>query len=269
MIFVLRSDNTLCINGLELGNPVHINGNPAEAIWTDEDNGYAYAVSNFESDFNEVNIAGPNFSPFYGQLVGSKTSDSQDCSGSSSNPEVTAEMNSIFALAESKLSEFFPGGVETQFLDQYVYRYYPATGVYLAFADGNVLLLGGAFGDVIIDAGTVNFVLDTLEVYEPVVVGGNLELWNLTISGTFDTSFVQGISFSGLTLNDIPAPEMDDLDEIEESIITSLDGVATGVSSISITVDDNSENRRAFTASFSATTEAGSVTYNLTYVYTR
>lgn len=271
--FVLRSDNVLCINGLELTDPIHQNGNTVEALWTDSSSNIVYSVSNFSSSFNEVNISGVGFTPFYGQLSGSKTSDSEDCSASTSTPTVTASMTSIFELAESKLSEYFPTGVETQFLDQYVYRYYPATGIYLAFADGAVLLLGGAFGDVVVNAGSISTVLTTLEVYEPVSggnTGGSTDLWNLTVSGSFDTAFIQNLAFSGITLNGIPAPDLDDLEAINQSIISSLSGVATGVSSVSFTVVENSENRRAFDATFTATVEsAGTITYNLRYDYTR
>jgi hypothetical protein len=263
---VLRSDNVLCVDGQQLSNPVFRNGNQVEAIWSDVDGGFEYAVSNFQSSFNEVNVSGANFSPFYGQLSGSKVSSAEDCVAST--PTVTTAMTSIFELAESKLSEFFPAGAETQFLGEYVYRFYPSTGVYLAFADGQVLLLGGAFGDAIVDAGSINVVLDTLEVYEPLDFG-DAELWTLTISGTFDTAFISGLSFSDLVINDIPAPDMNDLDEIEQSIYDSLEEVASNIGAVSLTVEDDSANRRAFRASFSATTEAGSVTYNLLYVYTR
>ncbi len=263
---VLRSDNVLCVDGQQFSNPVFRNGNQVEAIWSDADGGFEYAVSNFQSTFNEVNVSGPNFSPFYGQLSGSKVSSSEDCSAST--PTVTSAMTSIFELAESKLSEFFPAGVETQFLGEYVYRFYPSTGIYLAFADDQVYLLGGAFGEAIVAAGSINIVLDTLEVYEPLDFG-DAELWTLTISGTFDTSFISGLSFSDLVINDIPAPDMNDLDEIEESIYESLEGVATSIGTVSLTVEDDSANRRSFRATFSATTEAGAVTYNLLYVYSR
>ena len=172
---VLGADNTLCISGQSLGNPVFRNGNQAEAIWKDETNGFELAVSNFNGSFNEVNVGGANFSPFYGQLTGSKTSDSTTCgSGSGSGngpngngaaPEITATMNAIFAAAESKLATIFPPGQATQIQDQYVYRFYPSTGVYLAFADSKVYLLGGQFGGAIVEAGTLQFVLDTLESY--------------------------------------------------------------------------------------------------------
>lgn len=280
---VIAADNTLCISGQSLGNPVFRSGNQVEGIWKDESSGFELAVSSFSGGaFNEVNVTGPNFSPFYGQLSGSKTSDATTCgSGSDSGngnsdggatPEVTANMNAIFAAAESKLAAIFPPGQQTRFQDQYVYRYYPSSGVYLAFADNSVYLLGGQFGGAIVNAGSIQFVLDTLESYPNPGTGtggGSVDLWDLTISGTFDTDFVQNLSFSGITLADVPAPDLSNTEAINQEILTTLEGVASGISSISINVVENSANRRAFDVTFSATTQAGSVSYNLSYVYTR
>lgn len=266
---VLKSDNSLCVNGQVLTDPVFRNGNTVEAIWTDSGTGFEYAISNIASEvFNEVNVFGSGGSPFYGQLSGSKDSSATDCAGSSPTPEVTSAMSSIFALAESKLAEFFPAGVQTQFLDQYVYRYYPTTGIYLAFADGNVLLLGGAFGNSIVNAGSTSSVLTVLEDYQ-IPNSGSTDLWTLSISGSFNTSFIQNIAFSNITLANVPAPDLDNVDEIDESITNSLAGIATGVSSISFSVVENSANRRIFDVNFSATTQAGAVTYNLRYDYSR
>ncbi|MCG8412763.1 MAG: hypothetical protein MI746_00975, partial [Pseudomonadales bacterium] len=130
---VINSDGTLCINDLTLSNPVLQNGNPAEAIWKDESAGFNYAVSNLQSSFNEVNV-GTSDNMFLGQLSGSKTSDSVAC-GVSGPVEVTDAMNAVFDLAEVKVPEYFPGGAITLFFENYVYRFYPQTGIYLAFAD--------------------------------------------------------------------------------------------------------------------------------------
>ncbi len=273
VVFVLGADNSLCINGLTLTDPVHVNGNAVEAIWTDSANNISYAISNFTSTFNEVNVSGPNFSPFYGQLSGSKASDSTDCSGGSSTtttaPEVTAEMTTVFELAESRLGQLFPAGAVTQTLDQYIYRFYESTGIYLAFADGNVLLLGGEFGDAIVNVGTISFVTSELQNF-PVVGSGSADTWNLNISGTFNTAFVQNLAFGGINIAGIPAPDLNNVDAVNQEIVNSLAGVASGISSISFTVIENSASRRAFDVSFSATVSGiGNVTYNLRYDYTR
>lgn len=158
--FVVGADNTLCINNLTLSNPVLRNGNGHEAIWKDEAAGVEYALSSLITGFNEVNIAGNNATPFYGQVRGSKVSDSTTCS-TQSGGTVTQEMNTVFDLAESKLADLFPSGAVTQFQEDYVYRLY-STGIYLAFQGGNVFLLGGSFGDSITEAGSISSVISYL-----------------------------------------------------------------------------------------------------------
>lgn len=265
---VFGVDNTLCIEGKTLTSPVLRNGNPHEATWADSSANLEYSLSSLVSGFNEVNVFGPNSSPFYGQLKGSKTSDATSCS-SAPAPVVTASMVDIFELAESKLAEFFPSGAVTQFLDNYVYRFYEATGVYLAFADGNVFLLGGGFGEAVVNAGSISSVLTALDVYEVSGGGtGSVDLWNLSISGTV-TVLGNAVSFAAINLADIPAPDLGDTNAISQEINSTLAGVATGISSISITVVNNSSSQRTFDVEFNATTAAGSVSYNLRYDYTR
>ena len=273
VVFVLGANNTLCINGLVLTDPVHPAGNPAEAVWTDSSNNVSYAFSNLTTSFNEMNVSGPNFSPFYGQLGGSKTSDSTDCSGGSSTdtsgstPEITAEMTNIFSLAESRLSYLFPSGATTQTLDQYVYRFYESTGIYLAFADGNVHLLGGEFGEAIVTVGIISYVTSELEKLPSVDSG---DLWNLNISGTFNTAFVQNLTFGGINIANVPAPDLGDSEAINQEISNTLAGVASGFGAITMQIVENSASRRAFDVSFTATLPGiGNVTYNLRYDYTR
>ena len=261
---VLGADNSLCIAGSSINNPVFRNGNTVEAIWATESAGLELAVSNFQGSFNEINVTGLGGSPFYGQLAGSKTSDSTTCTGSgNSTPTVTSEMESIFSLAESKLSEYFPSGAVTAFLDNYVYRYYASTGVYLAFADGNVYLLGGSFGNEIVNAGTQSSVATVLTNYTP-VVDANLGDWNLSISGTVNTGFVS-VAFSDINLSNVPAPDANDFDAIQQEVESTLEGVVASFGSVTTTVVNNTSNRRTFDVEFAATVSQSGVTLNYTY----
>ncbi len=275
---VINSNGTLCVNDLSLSSPVLFNGNPAEAIWSDSSTGIRYSVSNLTTGFNEVNV-GDTGGAFFGQLSGSRISDSTACDASA-EVTVTADMNTVFSLAELKVPEYFPGGSITLTQDQYVYRFYPATGIYLAMAGSNVFLLGGAFGDAIVDAGSISSVIATLEARETPTdtgsgdSGGSGTLWDLNISGTVTTTtFGIGntINFQGLTATDIPAPDLSNTDEINQEIVSSLDGIATGISNISITVVNNSDTRRTFEVSFNASAIAPgvSISYQLTYDYMR
>lgn len=265
---VVGSDNSLCVDGKTLSSPVLRNGNAHEAIWKDTSASVEYALSSLVNGFNEVNVGGLNGSPFYGQLQGSKSSDSTSCS-SASTPTVTTSMTQIFELAESKLANFFPPGATTLFLDSYVYRFYEATGIYLAFADGNVFLLGGGFGEAVVSAGTISSVLTALDVYE--VSGGSTgstDLWNLSISGTV-TVLGNTVNFAGINLTSIPAPNLDNTSEINQEINSTLEGVASSISSIAITVVNNGSSQRTFDVQFNATANGVAVSYNLRYDYTK
>jgi len=186
------------------------------------------------------------------------------------NPTVTTTMNTIFSMAEQKLPEYFGGGAVTAFYQGYVYRLY-TSGVHLGFANDRVYLLGGAFGHAVVEVGTMSFVLSELEKM-PVPNTGNPgtspTLWNLTISGTFNSSFVQNIAFSGISVANVPAPDLNNTSAINQEINTTLSGVATGISNIVITVINNTSNRRTFDVRFNATlTGLGAVSYNLRYDY--
>jgi hypothetical protein len=283
---VIGSDNSLCVNGLALSNPVFSNGNTAEGIWKDAANSLEYAVSNFGTGFNEVNVLGPNRSPFYGQLSGSKVSDATACGTASeptttttttttTAPVITDAINQVFALAESKLAAIFPSGAVTLTFEQYVYRFYPSTSVYMAFANDAVFLLGGSFGEAIVNIGSVSTVLASLEALEVDVpatgnTGGSVVLWNLSISGSLNSTFAQNIVFAGINLGSVPAPDLSNTSEVNNEITNTLAGIASGVSSISITVVNNTDTRRTFDVSFGATLAGlGAVTYNLRYDYTR
>lgn len=188
-------------------------------------------------------------------------------------PQVTATMTSIFELAEQKVPKYFPGGAITAFFENYVYRFYTSTGIYVAFADGNVYLMGGVFGNSITNVGSLSFVQSTLQSMPTPSTGGGstptVQLWNLTISGSIQTPFIP-VAFSGITLNGVPAPDLSNTNQVNQEITSTLSGVATGIGSIKITVVNNTSTRRTFDVMFSATlTGFGAVTYNLRYDYTQ
>lgn len=198
---------------------------------------------------------------------------SQTAFTQSTTPQVTSTMTSIFELAEQKVPEYFPPGAITAFFENYVYRFYTSTGVYVAFADGNVYLMGGVFGNSITNAGAMSSVLSALQAFPTPSTGGGgtpaVQLWNLTISGSIQTPFVP-VAFSGITLNNVPAPDLSNTNQVNQEITSTLSGVATGISSIKITVVNNTSTRRTFDVTFSATlTGFGAVTYNLRYDYTQ
>ena len=186
-------------------------------------------------------------------------------------PVVTATMNQLFDLAQTKLPNYFPGLSVTQTFEKYVYRFYPTTGIYVGIADNTVYLLGGEFGQALVTVGSVSFVLSELEKFPTPGGGGGApaaNLWNLAISGSTSV-FGQNIAFNGLTVKDTVAPDLNNTNEINQEIVKSLSGVATGISAIKITVVNNSSNRRTFDVQFNATANGLAIGYNLRYDYTR
>ncbi|MES2606105.1 MAG: hypothetical protein V4603_14315 [Pseudomonadota bacterium] len=69
----------------------------------------------------------------------------------------------VFALAESLYPELFARGGEVLTTQGYRYRFYAGTGIYVGLKDEQIYLLGGAFGNAIVNKGSVTEVLTFLQ----------------------------------------------------------------------------------------------------------
>lgn len=69
------------------------------------------------------------------------------------------DINRVFVWAESAFPQYFAPGSTTQFWSGYTYRYYPATGNYLAVKDGRVIVHNGATWNFL-DVGPMRTFLD-------------------------------------------------------------------------------------------------------------
>lgn len=70
----------------------------------------------------------------------------------------------IFNLAEQLYPQFFsPANVDNQLLEGFAYRYYPTTNAYIGIKNGEVFILGDAFGPSAQRIGTVDNTLRLLE----------------------------------------------------------------------------------------------------------
>lgn len=70
----------------------------------------------------------------------------------------------IFTLAEQLLPQYFsPANVDNQLLEGFTYRYYPTTNTYIGIKNGEVFVLGGAFGPDVQRIDTVDNTLQFLE----------------------------------------------------------------------------------------------------------
>ena len=181
-------------------------------------------------------------------------------------PSVTDSMNNIFSLVENKLGEYFPAGSETQFFQSYVYRYYDSTGTYLAFADDDVLVLGGSFGNSVLNVGSILSVEGLLDAYQ--VPAASDELWNLSISGTV-YFFGQAIDFSDMVLEDVAAPDVTIIAEIAEFMNSNLDDLPVDANALSVVIVSNTDSQRIVDVSFTLTVDDISASYDLRLTFTR
>ena len=281
VIFVLKSGNVLCAGGEEFTNPVFRNGNTVEAFWADG-LGLEVGVSNISSgNFNEINafIDGS----FAGQLSGSKTSNATDCSVTDTEGgiSVSGGAQSILDLVDELFSQVFGSGADLQEVQGYIYRFYPAAGAYIGFKDGSVFTYGGPFGNQLKNFGAITAVTTSLENYKAKIeidlgeidtggvdITGN---YNLTISGTIAT-VAGGIALPAvpfdLTVNDIVAPDPNDLDAVNEALSTSIEGIS-GLAELEVVVTNSTSERITFTVAFSATQNGVSVEYELEYDYVK
>lgn len=72
------------------------------------------------------------------------------------DPALLAEITELLDFAERSFPEFFPTHEANQTFDPYVFRFYPRTGIYLGVDGRAVRVLGGPFGDLPHDVGTLD-----------------------------------------------------------------------------------------------------------------
>jgi hypothetical protein len=99
-------------------------------------------------------------------------------------------------LAIELYPDLFPGGSEVRTTSGYLYRFFPATGIYVGFKEGQIYLFGGIFGNQIVSKGPVASVVATLQDAKaklPKVRGAGL-----TLSPAFKglTTFANAVPYS-------------------------------------------------------------------------
>lgn len=219
---IITQGGAMCIAGFTLTGPTE-SASGSEAIWVASDLDIKVAVSNLSSGtFNEINLATASTNVWLGQLVGSRASNST--SGCEAGPDLT-DINELFAQAEAHFADLFPGSVNVinQTLDQYIYRYYPTTQLYLGIADGQVYVMGGAFGNNPAPQGSLEDLLSQL-AGEPVDLPDVPELegdYRLVVDGTVAAQ-VGGFATPAMpfsfTIDKVAAPSSSDIDDIREAV---------------------------------------------------
>ncbi len=181
-------------------------------------------------------------------------------------PSISDAMNNIFTLAESKLGEYFPAGAQTQIFENYVYRYYEATGTYLAFADDNVLVLGGIFGNSPVSVGSLLSVESALDAYQAQVA--DAELWNMRVTGTI-SFFGQNTPIPEIIQEGVPAPDISDVDAVTDAMLQAVEGILADVTDVTIVVVSNTDTQRIADISFNAAAGGFVAGYELRLTFTR
>lgn len=149
----------------------------------------------FALDINTTTFSGfdvlSNSGNQYARLTGASP---QFDSGSCGEPPL-ANVNALFTSAQTAFSDLFPGSalVFNQVGNGFdVYRYYPATEVYLAVRDEMVYARGDDFGEEFVQVGVLE---DLLEDINSMLVPNRIPSF---YHGTFDLSLTTAQAFSPL-----------------------------------------------------------------------
>ena len=200
---VIGAGGALCLAGINLANPVYLNGNLHEATWSYTTADIAISVSSLINGYNEFNVSkastiATSAAKFYGQLNGSKVSTSTTGCSATASPVTTTpdpvKVQQLFDLAQQKLAQYFPPAAAstTQSSNGYTYRHYAATNIYLAINNGEIYVMGGQFGNQPVKQGPLETILSELtkmQVSIPAIPSGDARL---VITGRVGTSGITG-----------------------------------------------------------------------------
>ncbi len=98
---------------------------------------------------------------YLGKFTGTRTTTSTDCTGAA--PSLSTQEDTLLSLAQDLYPSIFSNGSALGSLQGYVYKHFPASGVYVGFKDGRLYLLGGQFGSALSDMGTVAAAVTALQ----------------------------------------------------------------------------------------------------------
>ncbi|WP_156412669.1 hypothetical protein [Pseudohongiella spirulinae] len=146
--YAINSDGVLCFNdNTQFSNPLYRNNDTVRATWFDAARGRIYRLraAQFDADEHLLEITSTGNTQ-YGELEGEKISLNAVCNPAlPANPDAD-EIERLFDLSEQLYPDSTPGGPlsSTQRVDNYSFRYYPATDVFLAVRDGQVYSGSGA-----------------------------------------------------------------------------------------------------------------------------
>ena len=105
--------------------------------------------------------------------------------------------NTICDWAETTLPDYFsPMGVQTFETSGYLIRYYENTNTYVGTINGNFYILGGAFGNEVVNAGTMEYLLTLINPPETITFaktfGGTSSDHGFSVQQTADGGYIIG-----------------------------------------------------------------------------
>jgi len=195
-------------------------------------------------------------------------------------PAITIDVQSIFDLAAQVYPTLLVNGSAPGLYQGYTYKFFASSGIYVGIKDNKIFTMGGPFGTAIKEQGTVSLVLNALQTAKakinaakpttpvtPTTTVIPAGLYTLKVTGNVNTSFGVGTALN-FTLQNMPAPNVSDTTVIIDQVKSQLAGVG-GISNIRVTSINNAASRVTFRVEFSATMSGLSVTYDLSYDYTK
>ena len=272
---VLAPGGVMCVAGYNLTNPFQKAGNTLETFWSETKSGISLAVVNLNGNFHEINVM--SGSTFVGQMTGSKISTATSCSGTPVTPAAPvvepAKIEQVFTQAQQKRAQYFPGpgASTTQKNGDYTYRFYQGTGIYLAINNGEVYVMGGAFGNTPIKQGPLETILSELtkmQVSIPAIPSGDARL---VVTGRVGTSGIN-VDIGAITLDNVPMVSGSDVDSVKKAVEDQYK-TAGITGTIAVTLISSSSTQTVFNIKFNGVINQSGFTmtqnYDITYTYTK
>lgn len=99
-------------------------------------------------------------------LIGAATAQGQTVTTTVVTPGISTQAQSVFSLADELYPTMFKGGSALQTYQDYTYKFFSASGIYVGIKNDHVFLMGGPFGTAITDKGYISEVLVSLQDYK-------------------------------------------------------------------------------------------------------
>ncbi|HBN16084.1 MAG: hypothetical protein CMQ46_01645 [Gammaproteobacteria bacterium] len=193
--YVIRSNGQLCLSdGTQLSPPLYLNNNTTNPVWIDTANNRRFSLPDDIDDLAEALLTVQSSGGSYaGELQGDRISFSEYCQAAFPDDADTETIDELFELAEQYYPDLMPGPlIVTRRNEDYYYRYYPGTNVFLAVRDGIVYSGEGSVSFSGTAVGNLETVIaDILAQRESYTPDSSLTgTYEMTLSGSHSLSVI-------------------------------------------------------------------------------